>query len=849
MARTDDRRTAPHTSDPQGTKALGLEAVSRGRDAGEHSFHEMFAKAARCRSRLRFLRLGGPHQFRSEVIAVVTEKLAMTAALKFLLDPRIPAIEFVLANPFSEAFLARLDAEGKDNREIWRIRSEVLEFSLGLLHASAIRTRSGQNGLVIAFHAKDLLWNLSITGEERVVARAYYKASTGHDAGVADIHVRSGSEARLAESFIAYYESVKNDLSTRFLCRENDVTSLGEWPSLFKGNAVWREQEGDGAGSWVKVVSSAEGRDAEAAWLGSRGQEAQHCTHFKPIGFERRRVEADTCFGGHGLRLRHTEGMTAERLAFEVQRLARERPALRDRLRVLISAVVGQALQALREFRQVRAAFVRAGPLSPGERAYPWPQKLERALTEAGRFVTKDGALLAAARAEALRLAEQLQEQAACPFRDAHLKNRLVAIDPRWVEDDWRLFGAWLETADDGVIDRWLRANTHDIDFETGNLLVTEWDDPLHVLCSPNLGFEGPQMGADGFPLLAQWWDRPKDARQQRSLQETLLCRSLRELCRRVWYANVMPNTYQQRYQTEKPYHFLGLARTAASQLQYCTAIEEFLSECWKQRASIWQLAPLADWEEPAPADRPLYTPPSPGGEKVPRAGAPGLLLAGSAGPSAGDGPGPKNDGGERVRILFMAANPVAGSHLGLDREFREIQEKIWSTPQRDRLELVWSGATRPGDLHQYLLRNEPHVVHFSGHGSPASELLLHHDDKQLQPVTTEWLRDLFLHLKDKVRIVLLNACFTEPQARAITEVIDCAVGMSAPIGDRAAILFAATFYQTIGFGRSVQTAFNLGVHALQGSGIPHGAIPRLLVREGVDPSQVVLVPAPESPP
>ncbi len=61
-------------------------------------------------------------------------------------------------------------------------------------------------------------------------------------------------------------------------------------------------------------------------------------------------------------------------------------------------------------------------------------------------------------------------------------------------------------------------------------------------------------------------------------------------------------------------------------------------------------------------------------------------------------------------------------------------------------------------------------------------------------------------------------------------------------ISDRAAINFAASFYRAIGFGRSVQEAFDQGKTALALQGIGEEETLELLTRDGVDASEVVLV-------
>ena len=59
--------------------------------------------------------------------------------------------------------------------------------------------------------------------------------------------------------------------------------------------------------------------------------------------------------------------------------------------------------------------------------------------------------------------------------------------------------------------------------------------------------------------------------------------------------------------------------------------------------------------------------------------------------------------------------------------------------------------------------------------------------------------------------------------------------------GDEAAIIFAAAFYQALGFGRDIETAYKLGKSALKLEGIPEDQIPELHHRQGIKPAEVVL--------
>jgi CHAT domain len=221
------------------------------------------------------------------------------------------------------------------------------------------------------------------------------------------------------------------------------------------------------------------------------------------------------------------------------------------------------------------------------------------------------------------------------------------------------------------------------------------------------------------------------------------------------------------------------------------------------------------------------------------------------------------------VKVLFLASNPFAQSHLALDGEIRAIITKIRSADHRDAIDLIPAWAVQPDDLQQLMLQHKPRVVHFSGHGTSDTPLtnasqggaltsrrdMVVHDSGQVeqivfmgengkpQPMSMATLVDLFSVLRDEVHLVLLNACHSELIAAAIGEVIPCSIGMRGEITDNAAVTFAAAFYRALGFGRTIQEAFYLGRNALMHLQVPEDQTPRLYCRkEDVDPAKVVLV-------
>ena len=210
--------------------------------------------------------------------------------------------------------------------------------------------------------------------------------------------------------------------------------------------------------------------------------------------------------------------------------------------------------------------------------------------------------------------------------------------------------------------------------------------------------------------------------------------------------------------------------------------------------------------------------------------------------------PNGANASSARTKILFVGANPITEispgicrTPLALEEEIREIHHKIQASKYRDLLDLVPRMAARPDDLIQAFNEIQPRIVHLSSHGTGTEELVLLNKHGKPQVVSKSAIKALFKTMRDNIRVVVLNACFSRGQAAAITEHVDCAVGMKRAIGDEAAITFAASLYRAIGFGRSVRQSFEQGLVALQLAGIPEHSTPKLLCRKGVDPDKVIL--------
>ena len=236
--------------------------------------------------------------------------------------------------------------------------------------------------------------------------------------------------------------------------------------------------------------------------------------------------------------------------------------------------------------------------------------------------------------------------------------------------------------------------------------------------------------------------------------------------------------------------------------------------------------------------------------------------------------------------ILFLAANPSELARLALDREARAIQVELEQSGFRDRFELVTRWAVEPLDLLRELVKLNPTVVHFSGHGGPAAAghaagrlaaagpprpdpaeparrdiievdavddgagdppygLFFQGAGGRAQFVSAQAIEATFGAAGRSVQLVVLSACYSDAQAEALLAHVDCVVGMSGAIRDDAARSFAIGFYGGLAERESVAAAHAQGRAAISLAGLPDSALPQLRVRAGVDASRLVLAADP----
>ena len=217
--------------------------------------------------------------------------------------------------------------------------------------------------------------------------------------------------------------------------------------------------------------------------------------------------------------------------------------------------------------------------------------------------------------------------------------------------------------------------------------------------------------------------------------------------------------------------------------------------------------------------------------------------------------------------VLFLAANPLGSDRLALDEEARAIQTELERSGHRDQFELVTRWAVRPLDLLRELRKLKPTIVHFSGHGGHGGRgqvrpgkgphrdvvgddgvgghgqhgLYFQGQNGRPQIVSTAALEETFGAAGSSVKLVVLNACYSEVQAEVLLTHVDCVVGIAGSIRDDAATSFAIGFYGGLAEHESVAVAYRQGCAAVSLEGLSDGERPLLKVRNCVDAEQLVL--------
>lgn len=196
----------------------------------------------------------------------------------------------------------------------------------------------------------------------------------------------------------------------------------------------------------------------------------------------------------------------------------------------------------------------------------------------------------------------------------------------------------------------------------------------------------------------------------------------------------------------------------------------------------------------------------------------------------------------EKITVLFLASNPIDQIQLRLDEEARSITEMITKSKYRDSIRFQTCWAVQPKDILQAINEYNPSIVHFSGHGSDNDEIIFQSNNGTAKNVSKEAIVQTMMASSEEIRLVFFNTCYSKKQAEAVVKHVEATIGMNTSIGDDAALKFSSQFYSSIGFGFSVEKAFEQAKALLMLEGISEQDTPELFINEGFEAKDIVIV-------
>lgn len=173
----------------------------------------------------------------------------------------------------------------------------------------------------------------------------------------------------------------------------------------------------------------------------------------------------------------------------------------------------------------------------------------------------------------------------------------------------------------------------------------------------------------------------------------------------------------------------------------------------------------------------------------------------------------------QKTKILIVSANPTSMRPLRLDEEKKRIEEGLRIAENRAEFEIKILNSTTINDFQREMVEYNPHILHFCGHGSEDKGIFFEDDNGGASLVGGKSLAEYLGNFNKHLKCVVLNACFSETQAKFISEQVDFVIGMKEAIGDKIAIEFSVAFYQAIFAKREYSEAFKIACTAVKMQG------------------------------
>jgi len=216
------------------------------------------------------------------------------------------------------------------------------------------------------------------------------------------------------------------------------------------------------------------------------------------------------------------------------------------------------------------------------------------------------------------------------------------------------------------------------------------------------------------------------------------------------------------------------------------------------------------------------------------------------------------------LKVLGMISSPAGLPGLDVEAERGRLEEALRPHLDAGRVELHWLDDVSWTGVHDKLLEEEWHVLHFIGHGGYDTEtdegvLAFIGRNGRADYIPASRLADLLDEAEPTPRLVVLNSCqsgasgtidlFSGTAAALAHSGIHAVAAMQYSISDDAAIAFARGFYKALAHGRGIDEAVRSGRIGILGlSRATLEWITPVLYLRGEDTHLFDIAPMPEVP-
>ncbi len=165
------------------------------------------------------------------------------------------------------------------------------------------------------------------------------------------------------------------------------------------------------------------------------------------------------------------------------------------------------------------------------------------------------------------------------------------------------------------------------------------------------------------------------------------------------------------------------------------------------------------------------------------------------------------------IRVLYLHYQSDDAAPLGVDEERGAIEDRLAHASNGGAIELIPRANVEVDELPGLLAQVRPDVLHLTCHGVDGGRLVLF-SRGEFKAIAPEAVTRIVGGAGSNLRLVVFNACYSEPVASAVAEQRRFAIGSTRRVPSQHAARFAAVLYELIAEGRDLQVASAQAINA-----------------------------------